>query len=237
MMSEKQPAQRAAKARGRPSQRKELLLERLFRDPLRELSEPELLELLLAFVTRGRDVGPLAQELLQAFGSLRRVLDASAVELRTLEGLGGHAVGLVRVVREIVERCAAPRDLPAEVLGQPQEMERYLVAKMGTMRAEAVLLVFLNSQGILLGEELLSAGTIDQAVLFPRQVMERALHYNAASLVIVHNHPHGPPLPSVRDREEAERLREALIPFDIRILDAIVVGQTRCFSIFRNAPL
>jgi DNA repair protein RadC len=67
--------------------------------------------------------------------------------------------------------------------------------------------------------------------------MERAQQYNAASLVVVHNHPYGPPLPSASDREEAERLRDVLRPFEIRVLDAIVVGQTRCFSIFRNAPL
>ncbi len=218
-------------------QRKELLLERLFRDPLRGLTATELLELLLLFVTRGRDLQPRAEELLAAFGSLRGVLDASTVELKTFDGIGVQAAALIRLVREIADRCSATRQLPLEVLGHPQELQRYLVARMGPMRGEALLLLFLNSQGILLGEELIGAGTIDQAILFPRQVMERALHYNAASLVIVHNHPHGPPLPSARDREEAERLRDLLMPFDIRILDAIVVGQTRCFSIFKNAPL
>jgi DNA repair protein RadC len=237
MRSRRDPALSEPKAAGSPAKRKELLLERLFRDPLRGLTESELLELLLSFVTRRGDVKPLAEKLLAAFGSLRSVLDASAVELRAVEGLGVQSAALVRLVREIGDRCAPWRQLPAEVLAHPQEMQRYLLARMGDLRGEAILLVFLNSQGILLGEELVGAGTIDQAILFPRQVMERALHYNAASLVIVHNHPHGPPLPSARDREEAERLRDLLMPFDIRILDAIVVGQTRCFSIFRNAPL
>ncbi len=237
MGSGRDSAQPEAKVPGSSAQRKDLLLERLFRDPLRGLNESELLELLLFFVTRRRGVSPLAGELLAAFGGLRGVLDASAVELRTLEGVGPQSAALIRLVREIADRCSTIRQLPAEVLAHPQEMQRYLLARMGPMKGEAILLVFLNSQGILLGEELLSTGTIDQAILFPRQVMERALHYNAASLVIVHNHPHGPPLPSARDREEAERLRDLLMPFDIRILDAIVVGQTRCFSIFRNAPL
>jgi DNA repair protein RadC len=219
------------------ARRRELLQERLFRDPLRGLSESELLELLLFSITRQRDTRLLAEELLAAFGSLRGVLDASTVELRTFKGAGLQVATLVRLVREIADRCSELRQLPAEVLAHPQEMQRYLLARMGAMRGEAILLVFLNGQGILLGDELLGAGTLDRAVIFPRQVMERALHYNAASLIIVHNHPHGPPLPSVRDREEAERLRDVLRPFDVRVLDAIVVGQTRCFSIFKNAPL
>ena len=218
-------------------ERRDLLRERLLRDPLRELSESELLELLLSFATRTRDVRLLSEQLLTTFGGLRGVLDASSVELRTFKGLGFQAVALVRMVREIVERCSELPHLPAEVLAHPEEMQRYLLARMGSLRGEAILLVFLNSQGVLLGEELLAAGTLDRTVMFPRQVMEFALHYNAASLVVVHNHPHGPPLPSARDRDEAERLRDALLPFDVRVVDAIVVGQTRCFSIFKNAPL
>lgn len=74
-------------------------------------------------------------------------------------------------------------------------------------------------------------------VVFPRLVIQRALKKNASALLIVHNHPHGPPLPTLRDREEAERLREILRPFNISVKDSIVVGAGRCFSIFRNSPL
>jgi DNA repair protein RadC len=237
MTSGTDSAQNEARAKRSSARRRELLVERLLRDPLRGLNEAELLELLLSSCTRLPTAKPLAEELLGAFGSLRGILDASTVELRTFKRAGLQVAALVRLIREIVERCSALPLLPAEVLSHPQELQRYLVARMGAMRGEAILLVFLNSQGILLGEELLGAGTLDQTVMFPRQVMERALHFNAASLVIIHNHPHGPPLPSARDREEAERLRDVMRPFDIRVLDAIVVGQTRCFSIFNNAPL
>ena len=218
-------------------QRKAELLERLLRDSERRFNDAELIELLLTFVSRKREIKPIADRLLKTFGSLRGVLDASSVELKKLAGLSEAAVALVRVIRELATRYSESPQLPNEVLAHPEELQRYLLARMGSLRGEAILLVFLNSQGVLLGEELLTAGTLDQTVVFPRQVMERSLHYNAASLVVVHNHPHGPPLPSAPDREEAERLRDVLRPFDIRVLDAIVVGQTRCFSIFRNAPL
>jgi DNA repair protein RadC len=217
--------------------RRDLLLERLLRDSQRGLTDAEVLELLLSSVGRTQEVKRVAEHLVTTFGSLRSVLGASNLELERFKGLRPQAVALVGVVREIAARCSELPQLPAEVLAHPEELQRYLLARMGSMRGEAILLVFLNSQGVLLGEELLAVGTLDQTVMFPRQVMERALHYNAASLVVVHNHPHGPPLPSARDREEAERLRDVLLPFDIRVLDAIVVAQARCFSIFKNVPL
>ena len=105
------------------------------------------------------------------------------------------------------------------------------------MREETVLAVFLNSLGEVLGEEFIGTGTVNQVVLFPRQIMGMALRYNASALVLVHNHPHGPPVPSARDAEEAEHIRDILRPFDITLVDSIVVGYNRCFSIFRNRPL
>jgi len=147
------------------------------------------------------------------------------------------AAGLVRLAGEIVGRCSEVMSPSGEILKDPRELERYLLARFKGMTEEALLLVFMSSQGLALGEELLGAGTVNEVVTFPRQIVGRCLYYNASALIIVHNHPHGPPLPSVRDREEPERLRDILLPFDITVKDSIVVGQNRCFSIFKNSPL
>jgi DNA repair protein RadC len=196
-----------------------------------------MLELLLSYALPGKDLSPIIEESLRRFGSLYGVLRASTVELAEAPGVGLHAAGLVRLAGEIVGRCSEVRSPSGEILKDPQELGRYLLARLGGMREETLLLIFLSSQGLALGEELLGAGTVNQVVTFPRQIMERCLYYNSSALIIVHNHPHGPPLPSVRDREEAERLRDILLPFDIMVKDSIVVGQNRCFSIFKNSPL
>jgi DNA repair protein RadC len=216
---------------------RKVLQERLLRGESGLLSPSEILGLLLTY---GLPIGParrVADSLLDTFGDIKGVINASAEELSRCSGVGPRQSLLVRLVREILELCSAPPPIPREILGNPKELERYLLARMSPMKEEALLLIFLNRQGEVLGQELLGAGTVDQVVMFPRQVMERALRFNASSLMVIHNHPHGPPLPSVRDREEAERLRGLLLPFDVSVLDAIVVGSNRCFSIFRNAPL
>jgi DNA repair protein RadC len=217
--------------------RRQVLEQRLLGPAEGGLTESELLELLLSHVMPRKGAASLATDLLSRFGTVKGVVDAPTVELgQNADAARGSCV-LIRLVREIAGLCT-DRQLPTtEIIGNSRELERYLLGRMAGMKEEAVLLFFLDRQGVLLGEDVLGAGTIDQVVVFPRQVMERALRYNASSLIVVHNHPHGPPLPSLRDREEAERLREILRPFDLSVRDAVVVGQNRCFSIFNNAPL
>jgi DNA repair protein RadC len=215
----------------------EFLKERLLREGAHGLSEAEILEILLAFTIPGKDVRPISEDLTARFGGLKEILMASHLELTAIESVRKDSAALLRLVGEIVSRCSEKTPLGEKILGDSRELEQYLLTRMGDMKEENFLLIFLGTHGIVLGEEVVGAGSINQVVLFPRQVMERSLRYNAASLIVVHNHPNGPPIPSIRDREEAERLREILLPFDIRVLDSIVVGHNVCFSIFKNCPL
>lgn len=220
-----------------PKERRERLKQRLLREGADGLTEVEILELLLTYAIPGRDLAESARELVAQFGDLRGVLRASSSELTRVEGVGERTATLLRLAGEIVVRYSGRTYPPTEILRHPKEMERYLVSRIGGMKEENVLLVFLNDQGEILGEEMLGGGTVNQVVVFPRKVMQKTLQHNASALLIVHNHPHGPPLPTLRDREEAERLREAMRPFDVTVKDSIVVGAGRCFSIFRNTPL
>jgi len=212
------------------------LIERLLREGAHGFTDAQVLELLVSYAMAQTDATPLVEELLRDFGGLEGVLTASAVELRELAGMRDRATALIRLAGEIARRLSTSEGL-RQILGDSDELERYLLVRLRGLREEKLLLIFLNSQGVVLGEEFLGAGTINQVVAFPRQIMEGCLRHGASGLIVVHNHPHGPPLPSLQDREQAEHLREILRPFDIIVKDAIVVGHNRCFSIFRNEPL
>jgi DNA repair protein RadC len=217
--------------------RRERLKDRFLREERPGLNDSEILELLLQYAVPGRDLGPAAEDLLQRFGSLGGVLNASTVELIETEGIGKHAAVLIRLAADLAARSADAASAAPEILADPKQIERYLISQFAGMKEERLLLIFLDGQGLILGEEFIGTGTVREAVAYPRQVMETALTYNASALILAHNHPHGPPIPSLRDREEGERLRQILRPFDIKVLDSIVVGGNRCFSIFRNRPL
>ncbi|MBI5251329.1 MAG: RadC family protein [Desulfomonile tiedjei] len=217
--------------------REEELKERLFRSAQHALTDAEILELLLMYAIAADNAKNLAERLMIEFRSLREVLNASTVELTQVEGLDSKTAGLIRVAAQLVSRCGEADGHEKDIFANSKEVERYLLSRFSGMKEEKALAVFFNDQGVILGQDFLGAGTVDHMVLFPRQIMERALMYNATSLIIAHNHPHGPPLPSMRDREEAERLRDILRPFEIVVKDSIVVGRNRCFSIFKNTPL
>jgi DNA repair protein RadC len=216
---------------------RERLKERFLRHGALGLSAEDLLELVLMYAIPRRDVRPLAEELLLRFGSLERVVTASTVELARVDGISTHTATLLRLIGELPIKLAGSAPPLSDVLNNPKELERFLIARLSKSQEEQLLLLLLDDQGLVLGEQTMGAGTVNRLVTFPRQVMQTALKLNASRLIIAHNHPHGPPLPSVRDREEAERLRDILHPFDLTVEDCIVVTGSRCFSIFKNRPL
>lgn len=220
-----------------PSGHRQRLKERFLREGLLGMREKEILELLLTYAIPRRDVGGLAEELIRQFGSLRGLFAASVVELTDISGVGRHTAALLRLAGELVARCTERPEIPAEIIRESKQLERFLVMRFSALQEEKHLVIFLDSQWTVLGEEMVGAGTVDETVLFPREIIRSALAHNASALLLAHNHLHGPPLPSLRDREQAERLRDILMPFDILVRDSIVVGKNRCFSVFKNSPL
>jgi len=90
--------------------------------------------------------------------------------------------------------------------------------------------LFLDTQHRVIRFDEMCRGAIDAASVYPREVLKSALAYNAAAVILVHNHPSGDPEPSDADRRITERLKEALGLMDIRVIDHVVVGSEGCVS-------
>nr|WP_041286308.1 JAB domain-containing protein [Desulfomonile tiedjei] len=140
-----------------------------------KLTDWDLLELLLTYVSSASSPQEVAEELKRTFHSMRAIFLTSSVELLQVKGMDRDAATLIRLVGEILERFSETMAPSPQVLVNSKEVEQFLLAWLSTMKDENVLLVFLDDHGIVLGQEILGAGTVDQVVLFPRQVMERAL--------------------------------------------------------------
>ena len=205
------------------------LKDRLLDDP-RALAEYEVLELVLGYVNARRDTKPLAKELLARFGNLRGVLTARFEELRGVPGFGTGAEQFFTLWREVWARFHEQPMRDRAVLGSPDVVAEMARARIGVKEHEEFWMALVDTKNRLVGWERVSKGTVDQAAVYPREVIAMALRYNASGVILVHNHPGADPRPSAEDMAFTRRIVAAAREMDIRVLDHLVVTENRFFS-------
>ncbi|TQV82549.1 JAB domain-containing protein [Exilibacterium tricleocarpae] len=194
------------------------------------LSDAELLAIFLRTGCRGKSAVDLARELLAQFGGLRQLLEADQQCFCRARGLGMAKFSQLQATLEIARRHLRETLDREDALESPAAVRQYLRAHLRHQQQEVFAVLFLDSQNRPLAYEELFTGTIDGASIYPREVVKRALHRNAAALILAHNHPSGIAEPSQADIRITERLRQALGLIDVRVLDHMVVGDTEVVS-------
>lgn len=213
------------------------LRERFQRAGAEGLAGYELVELLLTYAIPRVDVKPVAKELLRRFGGLAGALDATQEELEAVEGLGPASATMIRVVKEVCCAYLAEGMRRLDVLSAPAAVVDFARARLAGLPYEVFMVIYLNVKNEVVGHEVTHEGTIDRAVVYPRQVVESALSRHAAGLVLVHNHPSGHPEPSQDDKQLTRAIREAARVLEIRVVDHIIVGREGYFSFVENRLL
>lgn len=194
------------------------------------LSDAELLAIFLRTGTKQMNVIELAAHLLGQFGSLRGLLRASEQEFCAINGLGPAKYAQVSAVIEMAQRYLAESLQKGEALTSPQLTKQFLSSILRDQSREMFHVLFLDTQHRMIEDEILFSGTLDAASVYPREVVKRALHYNAAAVIFAHNHPSGVAEPSDADKRITHRLQDALSLVNIRVLDHFVVGDGEVVS-------
>jgi len=132
----------------------------------------------------------------------------------------------LRVARELVRRSLAEVIKAGDALGTPQAVRDFLRLTLMGRQHEVFLVLFMDAQNRLIETEEMFRGTLTQTSVYPREVVKRSLHFNAASVVFAHNHPSGLAEPSHTDEVLTRALREALALVDVKVLDHFVVGSS-----------
>ena len=206
------------------------LKERFTAYGLDNFNDLNVLELLLFYAIPRRDTNTLAHALLDHFGSLDAVFEASVHELQAVPGIGENAATLISLVPEIGKRCAVSRTRDVTIFSNSAQAARYLIPRLGAEKSEKVLLICLNPQKQLIHCAELGTGVVDTVSLNVRQVVETALKARASSVILAHNHPSGNPAPSRDDEQLTRRVREALQLVDISLDDHLIIGGQSFFS-------
>lgn len=211
--------------------------ERLARLGAAALSGEELLALLLGSGTRGQSALDRARQILASHGGWVGLASLTGSELRREKGIKGARACAIEAALEIGRRLAGETLAGKDVFNEPALVKDYLRQARGDGLQERTGALFLNARNRLLRDDPeIYRGTLDRAVVEPREILKRALLANAAGFILYHNHPSGDPTPSREDREFTRRLAAASESVGLRLLDHVVVGRGGCVS-FREAGL
>jgi DNA repair protein RadC len=207
------------------------LREKFIKSGLKGFHDYEIIELLLSLGTPRRDCKQQAKEALKRFKTLRGVLEASPEELRQIDGIGSHSAFGIKLIQEVAREFLKERIIDKPVYRSAQEIFDYLYHSMRDLKKEVFKVIYLNSQNQIIETEDLFEGTLNSSSISPREVIESAIKNNAAALIFVHNHPSGNPEPSKSDKEITRDLVYAGSIMQMRVLDHVIIGDNRYFSL------
>jgi DNA repair protein RadC len=205
--------------------------ERLLNQGPEALTESELLAILLRHGAFGITAIELARSLLTKFDGLRGLLQCSPSVLCQYPGFGPAKYCQLQAAFELSRRCLQETLQRDHSLSNSQIVQKFIVSSLLKHHQEVFAALFLDNQYRLIKFEPLFYGTINNATIYPREIIKRALYYNAAALIIAHNHPSGIAEASQADILLTQTLKSALALVEIKLLDHFIIGDNQAISL------
>jgi DNA repair protein RadC len=205
--------------------------ERLLQNGVDALSLSELIAIILGNGTQGKSVLDLSQEILERFGGLERLLDASVVELMQIKGIGRAKAIQLKAVFGIALKCKKPLLSEKYQISTAQQAYAIAQAEIAHIPQEVLLVILRDVRGFFIHCEQVSVGTLSQVLIHPREVFYPAVRYKAHSMIIAHNHPSGDPKPSQADLELTRALIQASHVMGIGLDDHLIICRDRFISL------
>lgn len=211
--------------------------ERLIRQGANVLSDAELLAVFLRVGVRGKSAVDLGRDMLGEFGSLRALFAANLHDFSKVHGLGSAKFAQLQAVLELAKRSITEELQMNGSLSSPLAVKQFLQLQIGNKQYESFTVLFLDVKNRLISAQELFRGSLSHASVYPREVVKTALSFNAASLILAHNHPSGSTEPSQADLSLTQTLKSALSLVDIRVLDHFIVANNQIYSFAENGQI
>lgn len=200
------------------------LRQRLFEGGPDALHDHELVEYLLGLAIPRRDTKPLAKKLLREFGGFGTLVTADAATIARVGEISEGAAAALKIAQAAALRLLEREVKDRPVLGSWQALLDYLRADMAHLSVERVRVLFLNAKNVLIANERMWEGSVDESAVYIREIMRRALDLHATAIIVVHNHPSGDPEPSQQDIRLTRDLAEAGRHLRVTLHDHVIVG-------------
>lgn len=197
----------------------------------------EVLELILGFAIPRQDVNPLAHRLIEHFGTLHNVMEASVEELTRVDGIGEYSAVLLALFVQVGRKIADSHAQPRQFLRNRDDVKNCCIQLLKGCRVEHFYAIYLNGQMEVLAKVLIAQGSISEVHSYPRIVADHALRYNAHAVVVCHNHPGGSLVPSAADLGSTIRMQAVLEELEVRFIDHILVAGEQAVSVMLENPM
>ena len=213
---------------------RERLRKRFRQEGLEGFAPHEVLELLLMYAIPRIDTNPLAHQLLDHFGSLHRVMEASPEELEQVPSIGPRAASLIALLLPVMKRYEQEKVLPRQKLDTYSQLTAYCRTLFLGVGTEQLYLLSLDAKMKLLAVTRISSGTPAEVSVNARLILQELIRRNAVGAVITHNHPSGSCQPSAEDLEMTMEIQQVLGSVGIRLYDHVIIGGNEDYSMFAN---
>lgn len=207
------------------------LLKRFAKSGLTGLHDYEIVELILTFVIPRKDTKPVAKKLIKHYKTITAIINAEQTELEQFKGIGPKCALFLSLFREVMAYCLCEKYKKQSVISHRKDVEEYLRFHFGMRKDEFVAVLFLNNSNRVIATEEITEGTVNQCIVYPRTIIEKALKHGASSLIMAHNHPGGSTDASESDWQITERLHSVGKILDISLLDHIIILREKIISL------
>lgn len=205
--------------------------ERLLKYGPNQLSNKELIAILLGSGTRSESVFNLATRVLMHFEGLKLLSDATIEELTTIKGIGQAKGVTILAAIELGKRMSRYKPEERFVIRSPEDGADYVMEEMRTLKQEHFVVIFLDTKNQIIHRQTIFIGSLNSSVVHPREVFREAVKRSAASIICAHNHPSGNPSPSQEDIHVTRRLAESGKIIGIELLDHLIIGNNTFVSL------
>ena len=205
---------------------RERLRQRIFDKDASSLQDYEILEALLFNINTRRDTKPIAKALLKKFGNFRNLINADPSDFKDIPGIGDQAIVFFALIRELLLRLSRHDAFANPVLSSWNDVITYCRERIGFKQTESFMVLYLNSKNRIIHSEEPQKGTVDRVMVYPREIVKTATQHDAASVILVHNHPSDHTEPSKADIEMTKAIVQALQTVNIAVHDHIIIGPS-----------
>ena len=205
--------------------------EKLLRYGANQLSNSELLAVILRTVTKDENILNLCDKLISHFGGINGLLNPSIEELKGIKGIGEAKATQIMALAELSSRFNSFKSGEEYAISCPKDVAFYMMKEMNTYKKEYFKLIMLNTKNIIISVKDVSIGNLNSSIVHPREVFVEAIKMSSASVILCHNHPSGDPTPSKEDIAVTKRLKECGTLLGIEVLDHIIIGRKKYISL------